>query len=54
MKAGEEEPVVSSKDLDSIKDAIESMEESKKALHVEQLLDMRVRPIITIHGILTG
>lgn len=41
-KSREGEPVVSSKDLGSIKDAIESMEESKKALQEEHLLDLKV------------
>ncbi|VDD77424.1 unnamed protein product [Mesocestoides corti] len=36
-----EETVVSSKDLDSIKDAIESIAESKKAMQDEHLLDLK-------------
>ncbi|KAH9286567.1 LETM1 and EF-hand domain-containing protein 1, mitochondrial [Echinococcus granulosus] len=40
-KTHEEEPMVSSKDLDSIKAAIGSMEESKKALQEEHLLDLK-------------
>ena len=38
----DEEPLVSSKDIDNIKDAIENIEESKKALQDEQLFDLKV------------
>ncbi|VDM33564.1 unnamed protein product [Hydatigera taeniaeformis] len=41
LETSEGEPLVSSKDLGSIKDAIESMEESNKALQEEHLLDLK-------------
>ncbi len=45
-----EEPVVSAKDLGSIKDAIKSVEETQKAMHEEDLQKLEVSSTLLING----